>query len=85
MKNIDPNILAIPAVIFGNGSGFFKGGIAGDSGPRSVFTAIVGRSEVKATMLGVGQKECYMGEAAWSKRGVLALNYPVGHGSYTLG
>ncbi|KFQ56396.1 Actin-1, partial [Nestor notabilis] len=71
------------AVIFDNGSGLFKAGIAGDSGPRSVFTAIVGRSKVKATMLGAGQKECYIGEEAQSKRGVLSLNYPIDHGIVT--
>ncbi|NXD62582.1 ACT1 protein, partial [Eolophus roseicapillus] len=73
----------VPAVIFDNGSGLFKAGIAGDSGPRSVFTAIVGRSKVKAAMLGAGQKECYIGEEAQSKRGVLSLNYPIDHGIVT--
>ncbi|KAM7084220.1 LOW QUALITY PROTEIN: actin-1-like [Ciconia maguari] len=75
----DPNVLDVPAVIFDNGSGLFKAGIAGDSGPKSVFTAIVGR-KVKATMLGAGQKECYIGEEAQSKRGPLSLNYPIDHG-----
>ncbi|KAM8989717.1 actin-like [Ara ararauna] len=79
----DPSILDVPAVIFDNGSGLFKAGIAGDSGPRSVFTTIVGRSKVKATMLGAGQKECYIGEEAQSKRGVLSLNYPIDHGIVT--
>ncbi|NWH43578.1 ACT1 protein, partial [Fregata magnificens] len=72
-----------PAVIFDNGSGLFKAGIAGGSGPRSAFTAIVGRSKVKATMLGARQKECYTGGAAQSKRGVLSLNYPIDHGIVT--
>lgn len=34
-------------------------------------------------MLGAGQKECYTGEAAQSKRGVLSLNYPIDHGIVT--
>ncbi|KAH0616173.1 hypothetical protein JD844_027097 [Phrynosoma platyrhinos] len=51
----DPKALDIPAVIFDNGSGLCKAGIAWDNAPRSVITAIVGRS--KATMLGAGQKE----------------------------
>ncbi|XP_010185401.1 PREDICTED: actin-1-like [Mesitornis unicolor] len=34
-------------------------------------------------MLGAGQKECYIGEEAQSKRGVLSLNYPVDHGIVT--
>ncbi|KAM6045682.1 LOW QUALITY PROTEIN: actin-1-like [Theristicus caerulescens] len=79
----NPSVLDVLAVIFGNGSGLFKAGIAGDSGPRSVFTASVGRSKIKATMLGAGQKECYIGEAAQSKRRVLSLNYPVDYGIVT--
>ncbi|XP_034279986.1 uncharacterized protein LOC117669567 [Pantherophis guttatus] len=79
----DPRFLDIPAVIFDNGSGLCKAGIAGDSAPRSVITAIVGRSKAKATMLGAGQKEYYIGEEAQSKRGVLSLNYPIDHGIVT--
>ncbi|KAM6099851.1 LOW QUALITY PROTEIN: actin-like [Theristicus caerulescens] len=78
----DPS-LDVPAVIFDNGFGLFKAGITGDSGPMSVFTAVVDCSKVKGTMLGVGQKECYIGEESQSRRGILSLNYPIDHGIVT--
>ncbi|XP_060614710.2 actin-1-like isoform X1 [Anolis sagrei] len=79
----DPKAFDLPAIIFDNGSGLCKAGFAGDNAPRSVITSIVGRSKAKATMLGAGQKEFYVGEAAQSKRGVLSLNYPINHGIVT--
>ncbi|KAM6371417.1 LOW QUALITY PROTEIN: actin-related protein T2 [Pluvialis apricaria] len=78
----DHNILEVPAVIFHNGSGLVKAGITGNSGPRSIFTALVGHSKVKAPVLGAGQRECYIGEAQ-SKRGVLSLGYPMDHATVT--
>ncbi|XP_078094883.1 actin, cytoplasmic 1-like isoform X2 [Mustelus asterias] len=71
------------AVIIDNGSGICKSGIAGDNAPRSVITSIVGRPKAKATMLGAGHKEYYVGEEAQAKRGVLSLKYPIKHGIVT--
>ncbi|XP_009985992.1 PREDICTED: actin-1-like, partial [Tauraco erythrolophus] len=82
-KSVWPRRLDVPAVIFDSGSGLFKAGITGDTDPRSVLTAVVGHPEVKATMLGAGQKECYIGEAAQSKRGVLPWNYLIDRGIVT--
>ncbi|KAG8542592.1 hypothetical protein GDO81_026450 [Engystomops pustulosus] len=73
----------LPAVIFDNGSGLCKAGVAGDLFPKTVFTSVVGRSQVTPPMVGVGQKECYIGEEAQARRGVLSLTYPVERGMIT--
>lgn len=63
-----------------NGSGSCKAGFAGDDAPRSVVTSVVGRPKMPGIMLGLDQKEIYVGEEAHSKRGVLKLESPIEQG-----
>lgn len=57
-----------------------QAGFAGDDAPCVVFPSVIGWPRNKHAMIGIGQKEMYLGDEAQARRGVLRLSYPIDHG-----
>ncbi|KAJ3424418.1 actin-7-related [Anaeramoeba flamelloides] len=65
-------------IVLDQGSYMVKVGIGGEDAPREVFPTIVGRPKPN---LSIQMKDCYIGDDAFAKRGILRLRRPIEHGN----
>jgi len=70
------------AAVIDPGTGNIKAGFAGDDVPTSISPSVVGFPRLNA-MIGMGNKDAFVGSAAIKKRGMLQLKYPLEHGIVT--
>ena len=66
-ENADPLDDLFEAVVVDSGSFMSKAGFAGDAAPRAVFPSAVGRPRHQGVMVGMGQKDAYVGHEALGK------------------
>ena len=55
-----------------------KAGFAGEDAPRVQFPTVVGRPRHQGVMVGMGQKDAYVGHEVVAKRGILSLSSALG-------
>jgi actin beta/gamma 1/actin len=67
-------------IIIDIGSGHIKAGFAEDDAPRNLIPNVLGKPKSKGALVGMDQKEWYIGEEVKSKREFLNLEYPVVQG-----
>lgn len=68
------------ALIIDNGTGTIKTGFAGEDAPRSIFPTVVGKPKQQGLMVGLDQKDIYIGHEVKEKKSVLKLEYPIERG-----
>jgi actin-related protein len=61
------------------GRHYLCAGFGGDDAPRAVFPPVVGRPQYHGVMVGMGQKDIYVGDEAIAKRRILRLRTPLSH------
>ena len=67
-------------VIIDNGSGKIKAGFADYDAPKSIFPTVIGIPKAPGILVGMDQKDFYVGNEALSKKAVLNNSWPIQQG-----
>ena len=70
-------------IVIDHGSGFIKAGFANDDAPKHVFPAVIGTPKSPGIMIGMDQKDSYIGKEALQKKNNLILSEPIQQGILT--
>lgn len=71
----------ITPIVIDNGSFEMKVGFGGHDNPIAQFPTIIGRPTHCGVMVGVGQRDSYIGAEAWSRRSILRIVSPFDKGA----
>jgi len=69
-----------PAVIIDNGSGSIKAGLSGEDTPKVVQPTLIGVPRMPGIMVGMDQKDYYVGKEAVEKANFLNMSEPIQEG-----
>eukprot|EP01084_Bolivina_argentea_P047090 86749_1 len=64
-------------IVIDNGTTMIKAGFAGDDAPRAAFPCIVKRPRHQTVMVGMTQKDAYIGDEADDRYGILKEHFPM--------
>jgi actin-related protein len=67
-------------IIIDIGSGTLKAGFASDDAPKCIIPMIIGKPKAPGLLVGMDQKDCYVGGEAKAKRNLLIIEEPVKRG-----
>lgn len=70
-------------IIIDLGSGTLKAGFASDDAPKCIIPMIIGKPKAPGILVGMDQKDCYVGHEAKAKKNLLICEEPVQRGIVT--